>query len=126
MKKALCVLLLIVVFLTSCAKERSCEGCRPITTRPFNDLITSFSLYIPDESKVRKIYSQVKTSQWPGHYKIIDSIQLDGSKHYSKTYDLKDYLDMTPYKLRDTFFFRCEIRWRFSTPEYVNQDTLIY
>lgn len=121
---------LLVVILIMCAKEHSCENCyeKPIIpprTIP-NELITYCDIYIEDESLVRKIYTDVITKLKPSTYWIFDSIIMNGSKRYTRTYDLKNYLDMNNYSIGDTFFVRYELRWRFEPATYENIDTLIY
>lgn len=114
-----------------CARERSCEGCRetlpPIPPRTIpNELIVRCSTFIPDESKVRKIYVEVKTKSWPGHYKIIDSLLMTGKRKYDSSFNLKNYLNMNDYNIGDTFLFRGEVRWKFTQPTFFGDKTLIY
>lgn len=128
MKLAVSVILLITaLYFLTCAREYSCENCREEVkdTIP-NELISNFSIYISDESQIKIIYPQVKTKLWPGHHWIFDSIQMDGSNQYDRYYDLKKYLEMSKYKIGDSFFVRYEIRWKFLPPEEVQEDTLVY
>ena len=126
---------LIVAFLY-CSKEKSCQGpdclqwpASPtpdtIRTTP-NDLITSCDIFIEMENEVRKIYVEQRNKLHSRTYIIFDSILMDGSKRYIRSYDLKNYIDLSKYVLNDTFFVRYEIRWRFSPAEFVHEDTLVY
>ena len=118
----------LVVGLLHCTKEYSCESCQPVLpprTTP-NELITQCSVYIADESKVRIIYPQVKTIKWPGHYWYFDSIKMVGQNLYERTYDLKSYLQMSDYKIGDSFFVRYEIRYKRPPTQLVQEDTLVY
>jgi len=114
-----------------CSKERSCESCRElptpdtIRTTP-NPLVINVDISLADESKIRKIYQEVKTKKWPGHYWMYDSIELTGSHLYNRMYDMKNYLPLNDYKIGDTFYFRTQIRWRFEAPEWLNEDTIVY
>lgn len=121
---------IIVVIAMNCAKETSCEGCyhpsNPLPDTTLNELITKCDISIEDESLVRKIYPQVKTKKWIGSYWIFDSILMDGSKRYIRTYDLKNYLPMNEYKKGDTFIVNYGIRWIGRMSEYVDDDTLVY
>lgn len=117
--------------MVMCSKERSCEVCRetlpPIPPRTIpNELMARCSTFIPDESKVRKIYVEVKTKLWPGHYKIIDSLLMIGKHQYDSTFNLKKYLNMNDYNIGDTFLFRGEVRWKFTQPSFFGDKTLIY
>ena len=125
---------LTVIIIINCAKERSCESCLPppipdtMRTTP-NPLIINIDVAFSDESKVRKVYQEVKTKKWPGHYYIYDSILLTGSNLYNRMYDMKNYpniIKLNEYKINDTFYFRTEIRWRFEPVTFLNLDTLIY
>ena len=121
--------LLLLFFLAfSCKPERSCEGCYippPPRTTP-NPLIINVDIAFADESKIKKVYQEVRTKKWPGHHYIYDSILLTGSHLYNRMYDMKDYLNLNGYDIGDTFYFRTQIRWRFEPETFVNQDTLIY
>jgi hypothetical protein len=123
----------LVVGLLQCTKEYSCEGCYEQPTLPPdtirttpNPLIINVDVSLADESKIRKVYQEVKTKKWPGHYWLYDSITLTGSHLYNRMYDMKNYLDLNDYKIGDTFYFRTQIRYRFEPAEWINQDTLIY
>lgn len=134
----------IVILFIQCAKEFSCEDClgwpivpptdstdTPDTTRTTpNDLITSCSIFINDEKEVRYIYPEVTHKLHPGTWWIYDSIIMDGSKQYDRTYDLKPYLEkkygLDKFKINDTFFVRYEIRYKYKEVEQVDLDTLIY
>ncbi len=118
-------LLMFLLLLSSCAKETSCEGCYIPRSIP-NPLIINIDIAFGDESKVRKVYQEVKTKKWPGHYHIYDSILLTGSHLYNRMYDMKNYLNLSDYKIGDTFYLRTEIRWRFEPATFVNEDTLVY
>lgn len=128
-------ILIILILLIGCKKEYSCEGCieKPIIdTIPlpvdttYNDLFTSCDISIADESKVRAIYPAVKTKIHPGHYRIFETIKMDGTGNYKRTYDLKGYHDMNQFFKGDTFYVFYEIRHRFEPPERVQHDTIIY
>lgn len=121
-------ILSIILLVFYCKPERSCESCYekpPPRTVP-NELLARCSVFIPDESKVRKIYVEVRTKLWPGHYKIFDSLEMDGRHLYDSGYDLKNYLDMSDYQIGDSFFYRSEVRWKFQAATYEDIDTLIY
>lgn len=124
---------LLIILLFGCAKEKSCEGCRepkidtiqqPDTI--YNDLIARCSIYIPDESKVRAIYPQMMTKEHPGHFYIFATIKMDGRHIYDTTFDLKKHLPMEKFYKGDTVIYRNEIRMKIGTPEYVQEDTLVY
>ena len=120
--------LLILIFLFSCKPERSCEGCYippPPRTIP-NPLIINVDVAFADESKIRRVYQEVKTAKWPGHYYIYDSIELTGSHLYNRIYDMATYFNLNDYKIGDTFYFRTEIRWKRPPATFQNFDTLIY
>lgn len=120
----------LVVGLLHCTREYSCENCGELQTDTIrttpNELITSCNIFIPDENGLKWIYPQVKTKKWLGSYWIFDSIKMDGSKQYNQTYDLKNYLSMSDYKINDTFLVRYEIRYRLKPVEFEDLDTLIY
>jgi hypothetical protein len=117
--------------LLTCTKEYSFEGGLPVS-QPIvpletpNEIITSCSIYINDESEVRWIYPEVITKYHPATYWIFDSVKMNGSHQYDRTYDLKNYIQLSDYKIGDTFYVRYEIRWRFSPAEFVQEDTLVY
>lgn len=124
------------MIVINCSKEKSCQGpdCLewPVTSTPDtirttpNELITSCDISIQDESEVRKIYVEERNKKYPNTYKIFDSILMDGSHRYIRSYDLKNYLDLSKYVINDSFFVRYEIRWRFPPAEFVQDDTLVY
>jgi hypothetical protein len=124
--KPILISLLVIIFLM-CSKERSCENCRElptpdtIRTTP-NELIFNCDVFIERESEVRKIYIEQRNKIHPNTYRIFDSILMDGSKRYIRSYDLKTYI----HSLNDTFFVRTQIRWRFLPAEFGIEDTLVY
>lgn len=121
-------LLIMFVFLVTCTKERSCESCYekpPPRTVP-NELLARCSVFIPDESKVRKIYVEVRTKLWPGHYRIFDSLEMDGRHLYDTIFSIENYFDMSDYQIGDIFFFRGEVRWKFSQASFFGDTVLIY
>lgn len=130
------LLLFISLFIiTKCEKELSCEGCigtidttPVITDTVYNDLITTCDIFIPDNSKVRAIYPQVKTKLNPGHHTIFDTIKMDStqSSTYKRTYNLKDYFDMNLFFKGDTFKVQYGIRYWYGDEEMVQKQTLIY
>ena len=124
---------LTVIIIINCAKERSCENCRELPTLPPdtirtipNPLIINVDVAFADESKIKKVYQEVSTKKWPGHYYIYDSILLTGSSLYNRMYDMKNYLNLNDYQIGDVFYFRTQIRWRFEPETFLNLDTLIY
>ena len=128
--KSVPMFLLGTFLLISCKKEYSCEECKPATdvvvrTIP-NELKTSCSIYIEDETQAKWIYPQETNKLYPQTYKIFDSIRLDGSHQYNRTYNLKNYLPLNKYSIGDTFFVRYGIRWRFKPEEYVYDTILVY
>jgi len=132
--KSVPMFLLGTLLLISCKKEYSCEECKPTNDTTFNDgirttpneLVTKCYIYIEDESQVKWIYPQETNKLYYQTYKIFDSIRLDGSHQYNRTYNLKDYLPLNKYSIGDTFFVRYEIRMRYQPTEWVQIDTLIY
>lgn len=120
----ICLFSIVVIV---CTKEKSCEGCyeKPIRITP-NDLLTRCSIYINDESLVRKIYVQETNKYYPNTYKIFDSILMTGEKLYKREFDLKNYLDIGRFKIGDSFFVRYGIRYRFEPEAYVFDTILIY
>jgi hypothetical protein len=129
------ILLLLLLFI-GCKKEYSCEGTDcigwppsidtiPVRTTP-NELITSCSITIEDEKEVKWIYPEVTHKLHPGTWWIFDSIRMDGSKIYERSYDLKKYLPMSKFSLGDSLFIRYEIRYKFKPVEWVQLDTLLY
>ena len=127
----------VAILLLYCTKRYACKSCGwPInptedTTRTTpNDLITSCSVFIEDEKDVRYIYPEVTHKLHPQTWWIYDSIIMDGSKQYDRTYDLKPYLEkkygMDKFKINDTFFIRYEIRYKYREVEQTDLDTLIY
>lgn len=123
----------LVIILIHCSKERSCEGCRELPPLPTdtlrtipNPLVINVDIAFGDESKIKKVYQEVKTKKWPGHYYIYDSILLTGSHLYNRFYDMKNYLPLNEYKIGDTFYFRTQIRWKIPPSTFQNMDTLIY
>ena len=118
------ILLLLLLFV-GCRKHQTavscndCEGQSP-------DLTTRCSIYIDDESQVKWIYPEVTHKLHPGTYWIFDSIRMEGSKQYDRSYDLKKYLQLSKFSPGDSFFIRYEIRYRFKTVEWVQLDTLLY
>lgn len=124
----LLIMFLELVILVTCTKEKSCENCYekpPPRTVP-NELLARCSVFIPDESLVRKIYVEVKTKLWPGHYKIFDSLEMDGRHLYDSTFRIEKYFGMSDYSIGDSFFYRSEVRWKFQAATYEDIDTLIY
>jgi hypothetical protein len=121
---------ILIIVLLNCAKERSCESCYESPTLPPrtipNELISSCSIFIERENEVRWIYPEQTNKLYPQTWRIFDSIKLDGSHQYNRTYDLKNYLPMDKFKINDTIFVRYEIRWRFLPAEFVQADTLVY
>jgi len=124
---------LLVIILIMCSKERSCENCRELPSLPPdtirttpNELIFNCDVFIEKESEVRKIYIEQRNKIHPNTYRIFDSILMDGSKRYIRSYDLKNYIDLSKHSLNDTFFVRTHIRWRFLPAEFGIEDTLIY
>lgn len=120
----------LIIILINCAKEYSCENCREtpidtIRTIP-NELITSCDIFIDNEVDCRKIYFEETNKFYPQTYRIWDSILMDGSHLYQRSFNLKNYLDMSKYLIGDTFFVRYEIRWKSKPPEHIQEDTLIY
>lgn len=121
-------LLIMFVFLVTCTKERSCENCYenpPPRTIP-NELLARCSVFIPDESKVRKIYVEVKTKLWPGHYRIFDSLEMDGRHLYDSTFRIENYFDMSDYQIGDSFFYRSEVRMKYEQAKFINDTILVY
>jgi len=134
------ILIPTLIFLLSyCSKEYSCEDCieQPIVdtswtdTIPgngFNQLISYYSFYIVDNSKIKKIYFCVKTKYHPGHYYIHDSIPIqdrpDG--YYNGSFNLKNYLDMSKYVKNDTFPVFYQIRYRNGDLLQTDSATLVY
>lgn len=130
-------LLFLILFLSDCKKEYSCEQCdgNTIDTIPqfppptidtiYNDLITSCDIYIEDESKVKAIYLAVKTKLHPGHDTLVEKITMDGSKRYARSYRLEKHYDMTQFFKGDSFYVFYQIRYRFDPPKEVQRDTLI-
>jgi hypothetical protein len=121
---------LLVIILIKCAKEYSCENCYEKTIIPSrtipNELITSCSIFIENESDLKWIYPEVITKYHPATWWIFDSIRMDKSHQYNRTYDLKKYLQMDKFTIGDTFFVRYEIRWRFKNEDYVCDTVLVY
>lgn len=121
-------LLIMFVFLVTCTKEKSCESCYekpPPRTIP-NELLARCSVFIPDESKVRKIYVEVKTKLWPGHHLIFDSLEIDGRHLYDSTFYIPNYFDMSDYQIGDSFFYRSEVRMKYGEVKFLNDTILIY
>lgn len=99
-----------------------------ITDTVYNDLITICNIFIPDNSKVRAIYPQVKTKLHPGHYWIFETVKMDSTKSstYKRTYDLKDYFDMNLFFKGDTFNVQYGIRYWYGDEEMVQKHILVY
>ena len=123
----------LAVVLLHCSREYSCEACYEQPTLPPdtirttpNPLIINVDVAFSDESKIKKVYQEVSTKKWPGHYYIYDSILLTGSSLYNRMYDMKNYLNLNDYQIGDVFYFRTQIRWRFEPETFLNLDTLIY
>lgn len=119
------IILLILIFVYGC-REYSYEGGPvPVDTIP-NELVTRCSIYIVDEASLKWIYPQETNKLYIGTYKIFDSIEMNGSHLYQRSFDLKSYLPMDKFKIGDSFFVRYEIRWKIPPATFVQHDTLIY
>ena len=118
------ICVLVIIFIT-CAKEYSRKGTIPIRTIP-NELITTCDIFIEKENEIRWIYPEATTKYHPATYWIFDSIKMNGTHQYNRTYDLTNYLDMNDYSIGDTFIVRYELRWKFKPAEFVQEDTLVY
>lgn len=123
--------ILYLLLLASCAREYSREsnGQPPLPADTiYNNLITSCSIYIADNSMVRIIYAEARTKLAPGSYIIFDSVLInsESSSLYKDTFDLKNYYPMNIFYKGDYFVVRYQIRWRFLPAQFVQYDTLIY
>lgn len=119
----------LVVAILNCTREYSCENCGELQTDTIrttpNELLARCSVYISDESKVRKIYLETTTKYQPQTYRIFDSLMMDGRKLYDTSFRIENYFDMTGFIIGDKFNYRTEVRNKFSA-DFFNDSTLIY
>lgn len=123
-------IILLILIITDCAREYSCEGCyeRPVADTTLNDLTVTCDVFVEDNSMLKNIFPQYTSSYHPATYLIFETIVPDTARSsiYRLKFNLKDHFRPNEtYVKGDVFRFRIELRWRIPPSTFVCDTILV-